>query len=81
MKIGIIREIKDKENRVALTPIGTQLLNQKGHTVLVEKGAGKGCGFADSDYQDMGATIASQKDAWNSDMVLKVKEPVSSEYR
>ena len=81
MQIGLPREIKVKENRVALTPGGVGTLVRRGHSVLVEHGAGVGSGIADSEYIDAGATLSSAEDAWAARMVVKVKEPVASEYR
>ncbi|MFQ6007037.1 MAG: alanine dehydrogenase [Woeseia sp.] len=80
MKVGVIKEIKDKENRIALTPEGAKALTEAGHQVLIEKDAGSGSGFSDADYQAAGATIVPTKDAWASDLVIKVKEPLESEY-
>ncbi|HMP72815.1 MAG TPA: alanine dehydrogenase [Kiritimatiellia bacterium] len=82
MIIGIPREIKVKENRVACTPAGARMLVQAGHTVLVQTGAGDGCGFPDEQYVAAGATIVpGPEDAWGAEMVIKVKEPVEPEYR
>jgi alanine dehydrogenase len=82
MRIGIPREVKTKENRVACTPGGVRMLAQDGHQVLVQAGAGEGCGFSDAAYVQAGATMApGAADAWECDMVLKVKEPVASEYQ
>jgi alanine dehydrogenase len=80
MKIGVIKEIKDRENRVALTPAGARILSGAGHTVLVQAGAGKGSCFADAEYQQAGARIVSLTEAWQADIVLKVKEPLPDEY-
>ncbi|KPV43593.1 alanine dehydrogenase [Alicyclobacillus ferrooxydans] len=81
MKVGIPKEIKDNENRVAITPAGVHALVQAGHQVFVETMAGAGSGFEDEVYQQSGATIVSAEDAWNqSDLVLKVKEPLPAEY-
>ncbi|WP_425148327.1 alanine dehydrogenase [Deinococcus sp.] len=80
MKIGLPKEIKVKENRVALTPGGVGTLVRRGHSVVVERSAGVGSGIQDAEYMQAGATIGSAADAWASDMVVKVKEPVSSEY-
>lgn len=81
MKIGIPKEIKNNENRVALTPSGVHALIEHGHQVIIESGAGNGSHFFDSDYQQAGAQIApSAKAAWDSDMVIKVKEPQPEEF-
>ena len=81
MKIGVIKEIKDKENRVALTPSGVHTLVQAGHTIQVQAGAGEGSGFSDLEYLAAGSKIVSLDEAWDADLVLKVKEPEESEYR
>lgn len=81
MKIGVPKEIKNNENRVAMTPAGVLSLIANGHEVYIEKGAGLGSAFTDDDYMAAGAKIVdSAADAWNAEMVLKVKEPVKSEY-
>lgn len=82
MKISVLREIKNNEFRVAMTPAGVRDLVGSGHQVTVESGAGVGSGISDGDYAAEGATIAPDApSAWNSaDMVVKVKEPVASEY-
>lgn len=81
MKIGIPREIKVKESRVACTPAGVRMLTRAGHQVLVETGAGEGSGFPDAQYEAVGARlVARAADAWSADMVVKVKEPIASEY-
>ena len=80
MQIGVITEIKDQEHRVALTPTGAAALSQAGHTVLVQAGAGCGAGFADAHYRDVGARIVAVAQAWEADLVLKVKEPLAAEY-
>ncbi len=80
MKIGLIKEIKDRENRVSITPEGVRELIQKGHAVNVERGAGIGSGFDDASYIEEGASITSADTAWNSDLVVKVKEPMESEH-
>ena len=81
MKIGIPKEIKNNENRVSLTPSGVQALIAHGHEVVVEKGAGAGSHFFDDDYQAVGAKMVdSAKAAWDSDMVIKVKEPQPQEF-
>ncbi|WP_303972893.1 alanine dehydrogenase [Streptococcus merionis] len=81
MLIGIPKEIKNNENRVALTPAGVYALVQAGHQVLIETQAGLGSGFADADYVAQGAQIApSAAEAWAEELVVKVKEPLKSEY-
>ncbi|PGU12853.1 alanine dehydrogenase [Bacillus cereus] len=81
MRIGIPTEIKNNENRVAMTPAGAVHLVQNGHEVFVQKGAGLGSGFTDEEYVQAGAKlIETAEEAWNQDMVMKVKEPVASEY-
>lgn len=82
MKIGIPKEIKNNENRVAITPAGVDAFVKAGHEVMIETNAGVGSGFTDEDYAAAGATILQQAaDVWaGADMVMKVKEPLSSEY-
>ncbi|MYL65009.1 alanine dehydrogenase [Bacillus hwajinpoensis] len=81
MYIGIPKEIKNNENRVAITPAGVIALTKAGHHVTVETAAGIGSGFEDIDYREAGATIATDvASVWNQEMVMKVKEPLSSEY-
>ena len=81
MIIGLPKEIKNNEFRVGLTPGNVSEYVHAGHTVLVEQGAGLGSGYPDSEYAEAGAKIvATAAEAWNVDMVVKVKEPVKSEY-
>lgn len=81
MIIGIPKEIKNHENRVAITPAGVYALVQDGHSVLVETNAGLGSGFTDADYREQGAQIvATAAEAWAAKMVVKVKEPLAEEY-
>jgi alanine dehydrogenase len=81
MKIGVPREIKTDEYRVALTPAGTRELVQRGHDVLVENGAGDGSAFPDGAYQTAGARLGTVDEVWGeADLVLKVKEPLPEEY-
>lgn len=81
MIIGVPKEIKNNENRVAMTPAGVVSLKNAGHEVRIETGAGLGSSFTDEDYIKAGATIVpSAKEAWDVDMVMKVKEPIESEY-
>jgi alanine dehydrogenase len=83
MIIGVPREIKAEENRVASTPGGVSALVAHGHQVLVERNAGTGSGLSDAQYRAAGATVLrSARQVWHdADMVLKVKEPLPSEYR
>lgn len=82
MRIGVPKEIKNNENRVALTPAGVLQLVQHNHQVFVETGAGMNSGFFDELYLEAGATIVqSAADAWACDMVIKVKEPIQEEYQ
>ena len=82
MRIGVAKEIKSQEYRVALTPAGARELVQRGHEVRVEAGAGAGSAFTDDAYERAGAAIGSVDDVWGrSDLLLKVKEPIASEYR
>jgi alanine dehydrogenase len=81
MKIGVAKEIKSDEYRVALTPAGARELVRHGHEVLVEAGAGKGSAFLDEAYEAEAARIASVDEVWaDVDLVLKVKEPIPAEY-
>jgi alanine dehydrogenase len=81
MRIGVAKEIKTDEYRVALTPAGALELVGHGHEVLVEAGAGEGSAFADSAYEAVGAQIAGVDDVWErSELMLKVKEPIEPEY-
>ena len=82
MKIGVAREIKTDEYRVALTPAGALELIRRGHDVLIESGAGVGSAFADSAYEKVGARIVPVDGVWNEcELLLKVKEPIAEEYR
>lgn len=81
MIIGLPKEIKNNEFRVGLTPGNVSDYIQAGHTVLVEKGAGIGSGYSDEEYAQAGATLVNTAaEAWNAEMVVKVKEPVTAEY-
>lgn len=80
MQIGVPREIKDRENRVALTPEGAAQLVAAGNDVRVERGAGVGSGFSDEQYSEAGARIVDTAGAWSGDLVLKIKEPLPQEY-
>src|ERR687898_117906 len=81
MRIGVVKEIKPDEYRVALTPAGARELRQRGHDVLVEAGAGAGSGFPDAEYEAVGAPPPSGRGAWGSSgLGLKVKEPLPEEF-
>jgi len=81
LQIGVVKEIKQDEYRVALTPAGARELCGRGHDVLVEAGAGLGSSFPDSDYEAVGARLGSVEAVWaSSDLVLKVKEPLPEEF-
>ncbi|WP_432352227.1 alanine dehydrogenase [Sporosarcina sp. A2] len=81
MRIGVPKEIKNNENRVAMTPAGVFNLKSAGHEVFIETQAGIGSNFTDEEYREAGAVIvATAAEAWGSEMVMKVKEPVTSEY-
>ena len=82
MIIGVPKEIKTAETRVALVPAGAETLVQDGHTVLVEKNAGVGSGFTDAAYEAAGATIdPDAADVWKqAEMIMKVKEPIEPEW-
>ena len=82
MRIGIPRETKPGENRVAVTPRGVCALRESGAEVVVETGAGEASGFEDREYLEAGARIAPQaSEAWVADLVVKVKEPLPPEFR
>jgi len=82
MRVGIPTEIKNNENRVAITPAGVHELVRRGHEVVIESGAGLGSGFSDADYVTEGAVIVpTAAEVWGTaDLLLKVKEPIASEY-
>src|SRR5882672_6754360 len=82
MKIGVPKEIKTNENRVALVPAAAEALAAAGHSVMIEKGAGEGSGFQDSAYTSVGAKVGADADAvWReAEMIMKVKEPIKPEW-
>ena len=81
MRIGVAKEIKPQEYRVALTPAGARELVQRGHEVVVEQGAGLGSSFSDADYEATGARVATVDEVWaQAELLLKVKEPIAPEY-
>lgn len=82
MIIGVPREIKNNENRVGITPAGVVAFTNQGHEVWIETKAGCGSGFTNEEYVEAGAKIVSSaKEAWEADMVIKVKEPLPNEYQ
>ncbi|WP_334331750.1 MULTISPECIES: alanine dehydrogenase [unclassified Companilactobacillus] len=81
MQVGIPKELKNQEERVGATPDGVASLVNSGNKVLVEDGAGIGSGYTNQQYIDAGASIASVEDVWKSEMIIKVKEPIASEYK
>lgn len=80
MKIGVPKEIKDREFRVGLTPASVKVLHEQNHQVFLENNAGVGSGFNNEDYEKIGAIIVDSQTAWNQELIIKVKEPLSSEY-
>ena len=82
MKVGVPKEVKNHEYRVAITPIGVHELTAHGHEVFVQQGAGEGSSIHDEEYVAAGAKIVGDADeVWGiADMVLKVKEPIAEEY-
>jgi alanine dehydrogenase len=81
VRIGVAKEIKSDEYRVALTPAGARELVQRGHDVLVEQGAGVGSAFSDGAYEAAGAKLCDVAEVWaDAELLLKVKEPIESEY-
>jgi alanine dehydrogenase len=83
MRVGIPTEIKNNENRVAITPAGVHELVRRGHEVFIQSGAGIGSGFEDSDFEAQGAKmLATAEEIWAAgDLLLKVKEPITAEYK
>jgi alanine dehydrogenase len=82
MEIGVPKETKDQGFRVGLSPSSVRVLRENGHAILVQALAGSGAGFTDDDYRSAGAEIVTTPEAaWNRELVVKVKEPLSSEYK
>ncbi|EFA74291.1 hypothetical protein CRD_00220 [Raphidiopsis brookii D9] len=82
MQIGVPKETKDQEFRVGLTPASVRVITENNHSVFIETMAGYPAGFTDEDYLAAGAQIvASAESAWHQDLVVKVKEPLRSEYQ
>ena len=80
VRVGVPKETKTAEARVALTPDGVRELHHHGHEVVVEAGAGEGSAISDAQYAAAGAQVAGADAAWAADMVVKVKEPQAAEY-
>ncbi|MGH3041320.1 MAG: alanine dehydrogenase [Gaiellaceae bacterium] len=81
MRVGVVREVKADEHRVALTPAGARELSERGHEVLVEAGAGNGSSFPDEAYRAAGASLGMVDEVWGrAELLLKVKEPLPEEY-
>ncbi|TJY44411.1 alanine dehydrogenase [Cohnella pontilimi] len=82
MIVGIPKEVKKQENRVAMTPAGAGMLRQQGHEVIVQTGAGAGSGFTDEEYTAAGAVVVGQaEEVWRrAEMIVKVKEPIPEEF-
>ncbi|AFZ28038.1 L-alanine dehydrogenase [Cylindrospermum stagnale PCC 7417] len=82
MEIGVPKETKDQEFRVGLSPSSVRVLRENGHHIFVQTQAGTGAGFTDDDYSSAGAEIVSTLEAaWNRELVVKVKEPLKTEYK
>jgi len=82
MEIGVPRETKDQEFRIGLSPSSVRVLSENGHNIFVETEAGAGAGFTDEDYRQAGAQIVlNAEQAWNRELVVKVKEPLLPEYK
>jgi len=79
MKIGVLRESKEMERRVALTPELVKQLIKKDFTIVIEESAGEASNFTDDDYRSAGATLASKQEVCKSDIILKVNAPDISE--
>src|SRR5262245_61937108 len=82
MIVGVPKEIKESEYRVALVSAGAEALTEAGHTVLVEAGAGEGSGITDDEYREHGATVVETATEIydRSDLIVKVKEPLPEEF-
>ena len=81
MEIGVPKETKDREFRVGLSPSSVRVLKEAGHNIFIETSSGAGAGFTDDDYAIAGATIVTTSDVWNRELIVKVKEPLESEYK
>jgi alanine dehydrogenase len=80
VRIGVPKETKEDEHRVAMTPAAADELTRRHHEVVIETGAGAGAGFVDADFEDVGATIDDRDAAWGCELVVKVKEPQPNEF-
>lgn len=80
MRVGVAKELKADEYRVALTPAGARELTRRGHDVVVEEGAGLGSAFPDAAYEGAGARTTTVDEVWAAELLLKVKEPLPVEY-
>jgi alanine dehydrogenase len=80
MEIGVPKETKDLEFRVGLSPSSVRVLSEQKHQVFVETAAGDGAGFTDEDYREAGAKIVTTAEAWDRELIVKVKEPLAPEY-
>lgn len=81
MKIGVIKDPKQGEGRVGMTPENVKILTAEGHEVLVDKDAGIGAGFSNKEYEEAGGRIVDTATAWEAELIVKVKEPMPSEYQ
>lgn len=81
MKIGVIKDPKQGEGRVGMTPENVKILTANGHEVLVDKDAGIGAGFSNEEYEQAGGKLVDTETAWTADLIVKVKEPMPSEYK
>ncbi len=81
MRIGVPKEIKDREFRVGLTPSSVKVLTEQNHQVFIEENGGNGSGFTNEDYLKAGAKIVDTEGAWDNELIVKVKEPLSTEYQ
>lgn len=81
MKIGVIKDPKQGEARVGMTPENVKILVEAGNEVLVDSNAGAGCGFTNDLYEAAGGQIVDTETAWEAELIVKVKEPMESEYK
>lgn len=81
MKIGVIKDPKQGEGRVGMSPENVKILTAEGHEVLVDRDAGLGAGFSNEEYEAAGGRIVSTEEAWEAELIVKVKEPMPSEYK